>query len=118
MSLALWDPWISRNLFNRPVFDTPVNDDYVTDNESSFTIEVEMPGMRAEDVTIDVQKGMLLINAERKNGPRTRKVKRAYRLPDTINTDAIEASLTDGILTLTLPKQEPPGTRKILVKPN
>lgn len=92
--------------------------DEVTSSDLAFTLEVEMPGMRTEDVSIETKKGILTIRAERKGAKRTRKVARTYRLPDGVNDEAIEATLAEGILTVVLPKREGQDSRKISVRAN
>lgn len=41
---------------------------------------------------------------------------RSFRLPDTVDVDAIEAKLEHGVLEVSLPKREAPGTRKIGIR--
>jgi HSP20 family protein len=117
MTLALWDPWYSRSR-GSSLFETPKTDDYISETDSAFSIEVEMPGMKTEDVVIETKNGLLFIKAEHKNERRERRFKRTYRLPETVNDEAIEATLADGILTVTLPKREAPSSRKIAIRAN
>lgn len=109
-----WDQRIFSELFENS---SPTRDE-VTSSELAFTLEVEMPGMRTEDVSIETKKGILAIKAERKGARRTRRVARTYRLPDGVNDEAIEATLAEGILTVVMPKREGQGSRKISVRTN
>jgi HSP20 family protein len=41
--------------------------------------------------------------------------RRSFTLPDTVNAEAIDAKLADGVLRVTLPKRDAPGARRIAV---
>ncbi|KAH0792726.1 Hsp20/alpha crystallin family protein [Histomonas meleagridis] len=91
-----------------------------------YEIQIEFPGVKKDDIIIDVEEKILNITAiknykqsdsakpihnEIKYGTVTRK----FRLPSNIETEAIEASLADGVLTLSIPTKEKPKTEiKIL----
>jgi HSP20 family protein len=87
-----------------------------SETEASYEIEVALPGIRKEDITIDFQEGKLSISGERhfekrEEGRRYQmletqygKFSRSFYLPDNVNPDQIEAKLTDGILQVTVPK--------------
>lgn len=98
----------------------------VSDIGDAYKLEAELPGFRKEDISIDIKDERLTISAERKmeneeNKPNYIKqeryygsYKRSFGL-EGINSDAIEASYVDGILSLKLPKQVPvvPESRRI-----
>ena len=98
----------------------------VRDEGDSFRLEAELPGFRKEDISIDIKDECLTISAQRKLENEEEKpnlikrerfygsYKRSFGL-DGINTDAIEASYIDGVLSLKLPKQAPvlPEARRI-----
>ena len=100
----------------------------VSDEGDAFKLEAELPGFKKEDISIDIKDERLTISAERKleseeNKPNFVKRERyygSYRRSfglDGINTEAIEASYTDGVLSLRLPKQAPvvPESRRIAI---
>lgn len=98
----------------------------VSDEGDSFKLEAELPGFKKEDINIDIKDERLTISAERKLENDEQKpnfikrerfygsYKRSFGL-EGINTEAIEASYLDGILSLKLPKQVPvlPESRRI-----
>ncbi|MBK0403644.1 Hsp20/alpha crystallin family protein [Adhaeribacter sp. BT258] len=98
---------------------TPHVDTSETDN--SYEIEVSLPGLKKEEIEIDFQDGRLTISGERKfsDEKRTKKYhmlesqygsfSRSFYLPDSINSEAIDAEFEDGVLRITVPKE----TRKI-----
>ena len=98
----------------------------VSDEGDSFKLEAELPGFKKEDINIDIKDERLTISAERKFDNDEQKpnfvkrerfygsYKRSFGL-EGINSDAIEASYVDGVLSLKLPKQLPviPESRRI-----
>ncbi|MDN3513812.1 MAG: Hsp20/alpha crystallin family protein [Candidatus Brocadia sp.] len=103
----------------------PLSDIYeTTDN---FTILIDMPGVGTENITIDMKDNELVINGEVSQETYTdEKViyneynighyHRHFVVSDAINRDKIEAKMSDGVLTLVLPKAEHVKPRKIEVK--
>lgn len=95
---------------------TPHVDAYET--EKGFELELALPGVRKEDVSIDFQEGKLTITGERKfekkeEGKRYHMLEtqygsfsRTFYLPDNVNPDQIKASLTNGVLHVSVPKDE------------
>jgi HSP20 family protein len=104
----------------------PAVDIYETDE--AHVVEVELAGMKAEDVDIEIDQGVLSLKGERKSGrdideegyKLTERVygsfTRSFRLPDTVDAENISADLADGVLKLVLPKRELERPRKIAVK--
>ena len=101
----------------------------VSDTGDAFRLEAELPGFSKDDIKIDIENDCLTISAERKLEDEDKKknfVKRerfygSYsRSFDVtgIDTDAIEASYNDGVLTLTMPKKkaEVPASRRLEIK--
>lgn len=89
----------------------------VTEDESNYYLHLSAPGMRKEDFKLEVQERRLSIHGERKFQREETKryhvvesgygvFNRTFRLPENIRRDAISATYTDGILTVTLPKDE------------
>ena len=101
----------------------------VLDTGDAFKLECELPGFKKEDIKLDVENDCLTISAERKAETKDEKenyVKRERiygsftRCFDVsgINVDGIEASYTDGMLNVTLPKKaaEVPASRRLEIK--
>ena len=90
----------------------------IKENERGFEMELAIPGLKKEDVNIEVDENVLTISSELKvenettEDNFTRKefsyssFKRAFTLPETIDEDKINAKHEDGILRLTLPKKD------------
>ncbi|KAK1220646.1 hypothetical protein PQX77_016599 [Marasmius sp. AFHP31] len=85
-------------------------------DKNTVTATFELPGLKKEDVQIDVHDGRLTITGETKiseehdnDGYAVRerrfgKFSRTLRLPQGVNEDEIKAGLEDGILTVSFPK--------------
>jgi HSP20 family protein len=100
----------------------------VRENEDGFVIEIELPGLRREEVKVEVNDNILTVTGERKR-EEERKTKgyhhmeryygtfsRSFNLPGTANTQEVSASLKDGVLELRLPKRVEARTKLIDVK--
>jgi HSP20 family protein len=101
----------------------PVN---IWELNDALKVEMELPGVAKEQIDISVAGGELSIKIDRpENAPddsiyhrRERSfgvMTRVLRLPVEVNADRVEASLRDGVLTVTLPKAESAKPRKINV---
>ncbi|KAK0494035.1 small heat shock protein [Armillaria luteobubalina] len=87
--------------------------------KNTVTATFELPGLKKEDVEIDVHDGRLTVSGETKisseheeNGyavqeRRFGKFSRTLRLPQGVNEEEIKASLDNGLLTVTFPKASP-----------
>ena len=116
---AFFNPLYSRPVINRYYNTTPnvpaVN---VKETETAFVLELAAPGLKKEDLKINLAKNTLTIGyeSEQKNEETTDKFtrqefsfnsfERSFRLPKNVNADEIKAAYTDGILTVELPKIE------------
>jgi HSP20 family protein len=99
----------------------------VHENKDSFSIRVELPGMKREDIEVSLQDGALVISGERKEekvaeGTEVHRQERFYgrfsralTLPSAVAGDKVKAQYKDGILTVTLPKAEEAKPKAITV---
>lgn len=93
----------------------------ITETDGSFEIELAAPGMTKDDFTIHLtDNNTLELKMEKKQSNEEKKDDKSYlrkefsyqsyaqtfTLPDTVASDAIKATMADGILTITLPKKE------------
>ena len=92
----------------------------VTEDAEKIELNADLPGVKLEDIDIQLDKGVLTIKGERKlaagRGERnTGAFSRAFTLPDTVDVEKIGAALKDGVLTLTLPKRPVEKPRQIKI---
>lgn len=92
----------------------------IREDEDSFLVAVAAPGKAKEDFNIELDNDVLTISSEEKKGDQstenhgrfTRRefsystFKRAFSLPDTVNSEKISASYNNGVLEINLPKRE------------
>ncbi|HEB83377.1 MAG TPA: Hsp20/alpha crystallin family protein [Bacteroidetes bacterium] len=100
----------------------------IVEDENSYRVNADMPGMKKDDVQITLDDGVLTISGERKSEYKEKdetchvservygKFSRSFTLRNTIDTDKIDASFKDGVLTVVLPKVEAAKPRKIEIK--
>jgi HSP20 family protein len=104
----------------------PAVDIYETDEK--LVIKVELPGLKKEDIDIEVRDNTLTLKGERKFEKEIKRenyhrVERAYgsfqrsfTLPSTVKQEAIEASFKEGILEISLPKAEEAKPKQIKIQ--
>ena len=89
----------------------------VHEDKDNYFASFEVPGVKKEDVKIELNSGLLTVSAEKreKDGEKesSYSLTRSVSVPDGVNAEAIAAKLEDGILTVTLPKQERSKPRTI-----
>jgi HSP20 family molecular chaperone IbpA len=104
---------------------TPAVD--ILETESAIVMLADMPGVKADGLTIDLRENVLSIDGS--VGPtegeneqillfeyETGAYHREFRLTNLIDQDKIDATMQDGVLRLTLPKAEAARPRKIEVQ--
>jgi HSP20 family protein len=94
-------------------------------DEDHIYVEADLPGMADQDVEVTVHKGVLFIRGERKpeqdrqylyNGRTWGRFERAITLPDEVDTEAVQADLTQGVLRVSMPKRPETKPRKITLR--
>ncbi len=97
------------------------------DNGDTFEIRAEVPGLSKEDLDIKIQGNYLEMSGTRKpdapEGYKSHRVERgafnftrSFTLPADVDVEKVDATLKDGILTLSLPKAEAAKPKQIAVK--
>ena len=111
-------PFMFDNFFDN-LFDNGLENDFspkvdIVETEKSFDFNVAVPGMKKEDLNIEIDKGYLTVYGERKvNDSKNSyhsietgygKFSRSFQLPENINEDKINAKHQDGILSISVMK--------------
>lgn len=101
----------------------------VTEDERAYHVKAELPGVKKEDIAVEVEgnqvslaaevrrekeekKGETIVHSERFYGRQYR----AFTLPRPIDRNTVEAKFADGVLDLTLPKNGAAAAQRIAVK--
>jgi HSP20 family protein len=87
----------------------------VVENNDKIELFADLPGVKQEDLDIQVEKDVLTIRGERKGERSAGAFSRAFTLPKHVDAEKIGATLKDGVLTLTLPKRPEAQPRHIKV---
>jgi HSP20 family protein len=91
----------------------------VYEDTDNYFARFELPGVKKEDVKLELHERLLTVNVERREKvgetEQTYTLTRSVAVPDTVLADDITAKLEDGLLTVTLPKQEERKPRTISV---
>ena len=106
----------------------------IREQDDAYILSALVPGLKAEDLNIQVLDDVVRIEGEYKqNTPQSGSVDKAdgtqylmqelphgsfnrtLRLPTVIDAEKVEAKITDGVLTLTLPKAESARPKKIRI---
>jgi HSP20 family protein len=100
----------------------------LTEADNAFEIRMDVPGMDAKDINVQVHGNAVTISGERKEVKeekgktfhrierRSGSFARTLTLPCEVNEDEVAAEYVQGVLTLTLPKCETAKVKKVAVK--
>jgi len=100
----------------------------VRETPEHLTFTVDLPGLSKDDVNLTIENHVLTLSGERKfekeaKGEEYHRVERSFgsfsrsfTLPSVVQTDKVDASFANGILTISLPKQENAKPRKIAIR--
>jgi len=100
----------------------------VHETEKDVVIDLEVPGLKKEEIKVEIRDGLLTVSGERKDEWKTEtpegsrierhygKFERMFSLPDTVTDDKVSAVYTNGVLTLTLPKTEKALPKEVKVE--
>ena len=98
----------------------------IEEQDDAYVLEAELPGVKREDVDIEVAGNELSITGEikekerkgalRRRTRRTGRFEYRVRLPDQVDASKIEANLDQGVLTLRVPKAERAQRQKVEIK--
>lgn len=92
---------------------TPKADYYEVEN--GFMLEVELPGVKKEDLDVQIEKNIITVKATRAHKEGKFTYERSFRLADDIDTDNIKVSLENGVLAFSLTKKQQATARKLTV---
>jgi HSP20 family protein len=143
MELVRWEPFTSlsnvRSVFNElfdgdfgRTWDQPNTSKWypavdVLEGKDDYLIRAELPGMKKEDIKVEVKDGTLTLSGERQSEKPAEGVEyrhterlaakfwRSFSLPKTVKHDGIDAVYKDGVLEIRVPKAEEAKPRQIQI---
>ena len=141
MTLVRWNPM--RSLISLPNEIDRFFDDYglnlrdsdtiwrphvdLSESEDLYEVEAELPGMKKEDIKIEIHDNVLTLTGEKKQEEKSDKksyhriessygkFERSFRLPKEVKAEDIKAKYKNGILTIDIPKVEETKPKEIAV---
>ena len=100
----------------------------VAEDEKGYTVQADIPGVRKEDIQVDIEGDTISVRAEAKREKEEKKdekvvysersygmVSRSFSLPSEVDDKAARAEYKDGVLKLALPKKANGGGHRISV---
>ncbi len=142
MNVSRYEPWVLVNRLSRDLerlFNVPAegNDESrssvvdwvpavdIKEEDKQFVLRADLPGVEPKDIEITMEKGQLTIRGRRQAETRDenngyRRVERVsgeffrrFTLPDTADSQAIKARHVNGVLEVSIPKQQTVLPRRI-----
>ena len=91
----------------------------IKENEKNYEFDIDMPGFKKEEISIDINDGYLTVKAKKEENKeknsnegylrreRFYSASRSYFVGDKIKEEDIKAKYDNGVLSITVPKEEP-----------
>ncbi|MFK7733759.1 MAG: Hsp20/alpha crystallin family protein [Pseudomonadales bacterium] len=140
MNIYRQDPWrlfnqlqgeLSRNYLQQDAEGSSATSDWtppvnIVEYEDRFELFADVPGIATEDIEVTLEKGVLVISGERVVNPsddgnlkrsecQTGSFYRRFVLPESTDPDNVNASGSNGVLKVTIPKSQPAQPRRITI---
>lgn len=136
LELTRFDPFAGLDSLRRELFDDgilrslrgklPTTDVY-TDDDNALVIEAHLPNFDEKDITVSIDKGTVVVHAERHEREEDKKKKyvlressssfyRSIALPERADADHVTAHFDDGVLKVTVPLAELATPTKIAIE--
>ena len=133
MAIQKWNPFIDVRPFNRARFGAfesgrwPIPIDVVSEGED-VVVRASLPGLKPEDISVTLEDRLLTIQGETATDGeiekrdyllRERRVgrfSRSLRLPNSLDSEKVEPTYENGVLTISFPRQESNKARRLEVK--
>ncbi|MFT8315663.1 MAG: heat shock protein Hsp18 [Clostridium sp.] len=118
----LFNNFLGDNFFSPSMMTTNGFKVDLKEDENTYTLEADLPGVKKDDIALDYENNYLTISAKRdeiienkednyvRRERRYGQFKRSFYV-DNVNESAVDASFADGVLKVTLPKKDK-GTEK------
>ena len=133
MLLTKFDPFKQLKEIEKNLYTQVGNNEGVTafvptvntrEGEFVYHVDVDLPGVKKEDIKVDLNKGILTISGERKTKEEVKqedyykietyfgKFSRSFTLPDNVDIENIEAKSDNGVLEIVIPKLKDDVSKK------
>jgi len=128
------DGFLMPSFNYKKAFTTPKVD--VKEDKDSYTLEMDLPGKTEKDINIEFHRNVLTISSETKSEKEEKKEEKAeakenekylirertyskfsrsFTVPDDVENEKISATVTNGVLLITMPRKATAEPRKIAI---
>lgn len=134
MLVTRFDPFKTFREFDKNFYPSTQNEGvsgfvpYVNtrESENSYHIDVDLPGVKKDDISVDINKNVITISGERNFKKEIKeedyykvetsfgKFTRSFTLPDNTDVDNVDAAYVDGVLEVSIPKQEKDKNKRVI----
>ena len=125
MLVTRFDPFKQLKEIEKSFYDYPTTNEAVSgfvpivntrEGKSAYHIDVDLPGVKKEDINVEMNKDLLIISGERKTKDEVKeddyyklettfgKFSRSFTLPENVDVENIEARSDNGVLEIVIPK--------------
>jgi HSP20 family protein len=99
----------------------------LSETENTYEVKAEMPGMKKEDIKVEVKENVLTLTGEKKHETKDDKknfhrlervygkFQRSFRLPREVKSEEIKAKYRNGVLTIEIPKAEEMKPKEVAI---
>lgn len=131
--LSLWNPFVpvvransDSRISTKNYFDRLFEDSFATmthdlfggqlagigieqkkNEDGSLAISIDVPGIKQEDIAIEITDNMVQVKGERKTATSSYSVSKSLSIPEGYSSDEVKAELIDGVLTIILAAKQP-----------
>jgi HSP20 family protein len=100
----------------------------VSETDSGYDVSVELPGLKPEEVNVELKEGALWISGEKKEESEEKgktfhrierhhgEFRRMVQLPGAVNEEKVEARFENGVLVVNVPKCEKVKPKRVAIK--
>jgi len=93
---------------------------YMNENKKEYYLNMDLPGLEKEDINARVENNHVIVSGERKNDNINNnfygKFEQIFKIPENVKVDKIKASLKNGVLNITFPKDKNAIGKEIDIK--
>ena len=109
---------------------SPIMNTDIIEKKDGYELQIDLPGVKKEDIQIEMDKGILSISVSISNSSDeedkkyirkerfTGEIKRSFNIGENVDEEDIYASFENGILYLNLPKKEEKDNKKKYIEIN
>ena len=93
---------------------------YMNENKKEYYLNMDLPGLEKEDINARVENNHVIVSGERKNDSINNnfygKFEQIFKIPENVKVDKIKASLKNGVLNISFPKDKNAIGKEIDIK--